>query len=638
MSYLNEAFKALDALNEDTFDVSADGIKKLAEFENTDDLIDEITVFDEEAETEEDLQDSYVGKVIVDCNVCHSKIYKDKEDIHIDEETQDANVDEECPYCFSNDGFKVIGEVVPMVTDAEKEDDETEIKDTVEETKNAMDETTESEDKPVTEENIEIEESLTEATVTDYEGSLSNVLVKHKDELSTLTSKMEIMDFLNKISSEVRDQNYLETVIRNMQKKNDFGAVQYLYGIILSGEGKGVTNEDCKKKLKEDLGQDIDEYQEWVDYDMKRYGKISDQTNKEIKEAGLQIVKDKYGHFEVVAGNSEKSDINESTWAEIERPFTPVTQDKLQLINEKGLFDEMHTEIMYNNPITSKGIASIATDMCRTVNPAYSDVTIDEIKDARNEMFKIIKKYYDKAEALSQDTELKEDIDSTPIEDIEDFIADVKDRFPGSEAHYDGDKHRVIIEMDESCGIKLTEDIDCVTVVTDNTKTDVCAEDDKITVTTEPVENKPQEPTETIAPISDETEKDIEDIDIDEFDKESFDELGESYLKEVYDNVEAYKTSKVNIKDNKFIVEGLLKFTNGNEKKLSFMFESNKCKDGKLNIIGESLNIAKGQKAFSIMGKTEGKKFISESLNYNYRVTNDAGKSTRCEGTVKKRG
>ena len=48
------------------------------------------------------------------------------------------------------------------------------------------------------------------------------------------------------------------------------------------------------------IGELIDHYQEWVDYDMKRYGKISDETNRDIEEAGLQIVKDKYGDYEVI--------------------------------------------------------------------------------------------------------------------------------------------------------------------------------------------------------------------------------------------------------------------------------------------------------------------------------------------------
>lgn len=58
-----------------------------------------------------------------------------------------------------------------------------------------------------------------------------------------------------------------------------------------------------KKKIKEykDMGQDLSEYQKWVDYDMKRYHKISDKTMGEIKKAGLSVVKDQYGDYEVIA-------------------------------------------------------------------------------------------------------------------------------------------------------------------------------------------------------------------------------------------------------------------------------------------------------------------------------------------------
>ena len=49
------------------------------------------------------------------------------------------------------------------------------------------------------------------------------------------------------------------------------------------------------------MGQDLGEYQKWVDYDMKRYHKISDKTMGEIKKAGLSVVKDQYGAYEVIA-------------------------------------------------------------------------------------------------------------------------------------------------------------------------------------------------------------------------------------------------------------------------------------------------------------------------------------------------
>lgn len=62
-------------------------------------------------------------------------------------------------------------------------------------------------------------------------------------------------------------------------------------------EGK----EEVEEKIEENLGDDIAEYQRWVDYDMKRYGKISDITNEHIKKAGLEVIKDDHGDYEVIA-------------------------------------------------------------------------------------------------------------------------------------------------------------------------------------------------------------------------------------------------------------------------------------------------------------------------------------------------
>ena len=53
--------------------------------------------------------------------------------------------------------------------------------------------------------------------------------------------------------------------------------------------------------MEENIGSDIAEYQKWVDYDMKKYGRISSLTNHKVRKAGLKIVKDKYGDYEVIA-------------------------------------------------------------------------------------------------------------------------------------------------------------------------------------------------------------------------------------------------------------------------------------------------------------------------------------------------
>lgn len=54
-------------------------------------------------------------------------------------------------------------------------------------------------------------------------------------------------------------------------------------------------------EMEDSLSNDIKKYQEWVDYDMKKYGRISEKTNHELDKAGLEVVKDKYGSYEVIA-------------------------------------------------------------------------------------------------------------------------------------------------------------------------------------------------------------------------------------------------------------------------------------------------------------------------------------------------
>ena len=112
--YLAEAFEALKELNEDTFNITSDGATELQSFISDNEDTDELeNIIDPLASTEEELQDSYIGKVILDCVICQSKIYKDPSEVTINEEGDLANIGEECPYCQSSDGYKVIGEVAP---------------------------------------------------------------------------------------------------------------------------------------------------------------------------------------------------------------------------------------------------------------------------------------------------------------------------------------------------------------------------------------------------------------------------------------------------------------------------------------------------------------------------------------------
>ena len=70
-------------------------------------------------------------------------------------------------------------------------------------------------------------------------------------------------------------------------------------------------NESCKANekcdVKESVGEEIDKYQEWVDYDMKHYGKVSGKTMSELRKAGLTLVKDNHGDWEVIAKSYDES-------------------------------------------------------------------------------------------------------------------------------------------------------------------------------------------------------------------------------------------------------------------------------------------------------------------------------------------
>lgn len=117
--YLNEAFKKLSFLNEETFDTSLTGLNQLSDFMDQDASDDVVKVIDTDAKFEDEVQDSYIGKVITNCNVCHSHIFENKDKIVIDEDGL-VNVEKQCPYCGEQAGFIIVGEITPYVKETEK--------------------------------------------------------------------------------------------------------------------------------------------------------------------------------------------------------------------------------------------------------------------------------------------------------------------------------------------------------------------------------------------------------------------------------------------------------------------------------------------------------------------------------------
>nr|DAO61312.1 MAG TPA: hypothetical protein [Caudoviricetes sp.] len=204
-------------------------------------------------------------------------------------------------------------------------------------------------------------------------------------------------------------------------------------------------------------------------------------------------------------------------------------------------------------------------------------------------------------------------------------------------------------ESEENVDEGLKEEFEKVEVATEDQKVTLDADDDgKLTIEAEPVKDTEEE-AEVLAPVPTEVADTIEeteespwpedevDYDVEDFDSDSFDELGEAYLKAVYENVSSYKTTDVSSQGNTLVVEGLIKFNSGKMKPTKFVFEAKTAtKNNKLRFIGENKNITRGRKAFTLTGTlNENKSFITERFNYNYMTKNKSGKSTRIYGTLK---
>jgi hypothetical protein len=170
-------------------------------------------------------------------------------------------------------------------------------------------------------------------------------------------------------------------------------------------------------------------------------------------------------------------------------------------------------------------------------------------------------------------------------------------------------------ELDESLkqGKSLREEIENVTVETKDQIINVSAEEkDK---DAEAVSDE-----EVLGELESETEYKFKEVDVDEFDEESFDDLNERYLKNIYENVKSYKTTSIKQRgNNKLFIEGLISFKSGKKAKTNYVFEAHSIsKDNKLKFYGMNEQFAKGSKAFALRGALNGNKFMCESLTCKY--------------------
>ena len=560
-NYLNEAFKQLEMLNEEEFNLNdKDAVKDMKDFMGID-VDDSVEVIDPNAETEDDLEDSYVGKVILDCVVCHSKQYKDPNEVVIDD-GELANVGEECPFCYTSDGFKVVGQVAPFDESDEDDDDQDEDDDYDE------DEDDDSEFESWRNRIQECLKRLNEAGMSDED----------------------------KADSEVLRNIYQKTQKRsNAALTPDEKAVLAKYGLHRNPDFKNIGDEHGNSVFS----HSSDRFSLYNDSNMANNPKVN--LADRARKMGTRAQRNK----ELFASQNFNTDTTD------EHDKTFLDSQKYQRRTNVANSAKMQNDVLaMKNALNSRNFAN------KELN------SIDARAEDRRQ--KEINRHNDAMAAIDNDAKWRRKT-------------------------YSDSKERNQKTIDKLLKRKTDESLERVEVETDDQVLSMSQDDTgKVTVSSTPVET-------TIVPVSDETQQDIElhtddvnaedaelnsendALDIDDFDEQSFDELGEGYLKRVYENVDKYKTTAVKTSGKKLTVEGLITFKSGNTKNTQFIFEAKSNKNNSFKFVGENAQISRGKKSFAISGSLNNKQLVVESFNYNYRgKDSQTGKSVRLYGTLKR--
>lgn len=247
-NYLREAFKELELLDEEVFPFDKDGAAELQKFLDGDITDDTESIIDPEADNEEELKDSYKGKVIIACKICNTMQYEDPQDIVIDDESDYVNVGQECPSCSSTDGFKIIGQVAPYCANCDDEHKE-----------EVTEEPVEGEAEPVTESlNEKRETGLADVVQQMLDGEFYDIVKSAK------TGKMQSVGRKPIVNSDDigLDENGLEIYVKDDETAAKVKEVADKFGLKTERKPAGKYDRDKRDRVhiyisEEDWDKDV---------------------------------------------------------------------------------------------------------------------------------------------------------------------------------------------------------------------------------------------------------------------------------------------------------------------------------------------------------------------------------------------
>lgn len=614
--YIEEAFKRLNLL-EDDYSYSEDQQLELLNSFVSDDIDDipEEEIIDVEAETCDDLQDNYIGKVIIECDCCHTRLYKDQEDLILgssEDGVELFNVDEECPVCHTTSGYRVIGKIEQYSDDAHKEDEEEHDDDEPKEVEKP-EEVEEPEDDDFEE---EVHEALKEAldgdrcvavlnkNEFDETGDAEAIAAKIESdyipgngELETLNieceaqgdniiftgSKIDIDELYNRMFPEGITPDYVECSLDESADTVEFN-----------------SKEDAKKYYDEHRNelQDYKSFEDWFESGVE---KLDEALNSvEVKTDEGNVIVEKTDDKLVVDLSSENDlDANED---DMEDP---------DLVDLDNAGDEMIAPLSNEEEDDILNTAELNAE-----EDEESEEEVDDLEDFEEESEDEDKDLPDLDE-VEETEEDEEEFEESLHESLSDMLKSKLDAMSSDNHDYEEDEEELHEALSDRLKARLAS-------MSSKGSDEEFEEDDEHLgeELSDDIDDESDEDSDDEDHFEDSYDDDDDELEIDDledFNESTFNKICESYLRRVYENVNGFKCTRVKSSSGKLMVEGVINFVSGNTKQTTFEFSKpTVTKRGKVILEGLNKTFTNTQNAYILKGYVKDKEFISESMIYRY--------------------
>ena len=353
-------------------------------------------IVDLEAETEEDLLPSYVGKFIIQCPQCMTLFYKNEEDIEKSEENPDVvNLNEPCQHCGNSSGYSLIGKVDTVGEDEaaqyDAEDfDENELDLDFEGEEEPTEETEETAEDVATEEGedeeLDLEPMDTEDEETEEEEEVKESLTEEVDK-----------DLDDKLKAHSDYIEYLKTMINQEEEalkkaENEFvkKAIQRRLDAF-----KADLEEALPAAVKDEVATNDLPTPEEVDMEAAAENKDDNENKNEKAEKKESLTEDLEAEQKLDAEEAalERTDAedyiveatNNSVMKALDALEAELTEDA-SLTEAKYDVSDAEFKAMLNNPVFNEGCKEELEEDLPPVSATPFEKAADAIENAGSEL------------------------------------------------------------------------------------------------------------------------------------------------------------------------------------------------------------------------------------------------------------